>query len=61
MTKLQAKHLKLLDRQVSLLEDLVDDIGIYSTEGLAEIRRGQAFEIRQLVGEIRNLIHEQSA
>jgi hypothetical protein len=63
MTKLQKRELKLLDRLVSLVEDLTDDLYLMTPDGspIVKLRREQTVEIRTLLGEYRNAVNEASA
>jgi hypothetical protein len=57
MTKVEKRLLKLLDRQVSLLEDIVDDLSV----GRITSRRAQTLDIREALGKLRNEVNDSSA
>ena len=60
MTKIQKRELLLLDRLVSLVEDLSDDVAALAPdehETVAKVRRAQTLDVREGLGLLRNEIH----
>lgn len=60
MTKIQQKELLLLDRIVSTLEDLIDDVAALAAddgEPVAKVRRAQGLDVREALGQLKNAIN----
>lgn len=60
MTKIQKRELLLLDRIVSTLEDLIDDVAALAAddgEQVAKVRRAQGLDVREALGQLKNEIH----